>query len=129
MNILVFQHSDHGHAGRLAGTLGGRGIKLDVRRADLVGQDAARGVPASLDGIDVGEPDPDYEASDAKRDVATLLDKLPEKQRTAIRMVKLEEKSVKETSEATGLSESDVKISIHRGLKTLMRLMGEEQTT
>jgi hypothetical protein len=63
---------------------------------------------ASLDGVDVGEPDPDYEASDAKRDVATLLDKLPEKQRTAIRMVKLEEKSVKETAEATGLSESDI---------------------
>jgi RNA polymerase sigma-70 factor (ECF subfamily) len=84
---------------------------------------------ASLDGIEVGESDPDYDASDAKRDVATLLDRLPEKQRTAIRMVKLEERSVKETAEATGLSESDIKISIHRGLKTLMRLMGEEQTT
>ncbi|MFN3464261.1 MAG: sigma-70 family RNA polymerase sigma factor [Terricaulis sp.] len=84
---------------------------------------------APLDGVDVGETDPDYEASDAKRDVATLLDKLPEKQRTAIRMVKLEERSVKETAEATGLSESDIKISIHRGLKTLMRLMGQEQTT
>jgi RNA polymerase sigma-70 factor (ECF subfamily) len=82
-----------------------------------------------LDGVDVGEIDPDYEASDAKRDVAALLDKLPEKQRTAIRMVKLEEKSVREAADATGLSESDIKISIHRGLKTLMRLMGQEQTT
>jgi RNA polymerase sigma-70 factor (ECF subfamily) len=84
---------------------------------------------ASLDGIEVGEVDPDYAASDAKRDVAVLLDKLPEKQRTAIRMVKLEEKSVREAADATGLSESDIKISIHRGLKTLMRLMGQEQTT
>ena len=84
---------------------------------------------ATLDGVDVGEPDPEYAASDARRDVAVLLDKLPEKQRTAIRMVKLEEKSVRETAEATGLSESDIKISIHRGLKTLMRLMGQEQTT
>jgi len=84
---------------------------------------------ASLDGIDLGEPDPDYEASDAKRDVAILLDKLPEKQRTAIRLVKLEEKSVREAADQTGLSESDIKISIHRGLKTLMRLMGQEQTT
>ncbi len=82
---------------------------------------------APLDGIEIGEIDPDYEASDAKRDINTLLDKLPEKQRTAIRMVKLEEKSVKETADATGLSESDIKISIHRGLKTLMRLMGQEQ--
>jgi RNA polymerase sigma-70 factor (ECF subfamily) len=84
---------------------------------------------ASLDGLDFGETDPEYEASDARRDVAVLLDKLPEKQRTAIRMVKLEERSVRETAEATGLSESDIKISIHRGLKTLMRLMGQEQAT
>lgn len=84
---------------------------------------------ASLDGVEVGEVDPDYEASDAKRDVAALLDKLPEKQRIAIRMVKLEEKSVRETADATGLSESDIKISIHRGLKTLMWLMGQEQLT
>jgi RNA polymerase sigma-70 factor (ECF subfamily) len=84
---------------------------------------------ASLDGVDPGELDPDYDASDAKRDVATLLDKLPEKQRRAIRLVKLEEKSVREAAQETGLSESDVKISIHRGLKTLMRLMAQEQTT
>lgn len=84
---------------------------------------------AALDGHDVGEEDAEYEASDARRDVNVLLDKLPEKQRTAIRLVKLEEKSVREASSLTGLSESDIKISIHRGLKTLMRLMGQEQTT
>jgi RNA polymerase sigma-70 factor (ECF subfamily) len=84
---------------------------------------------ASLDGLDVGEPDPEYEASDARRDVAVLLDKLPAKQRTAIRLVKLEEKSVREAAELTGLSESDIKISIHRGLKALMRLMAQEQAT
>jgi RNA polymerase sigma-70 factor, ECF subfamily len=84
---------------------------------------------APLDGLEVGDADPQYEASDARRDVGVLLEKLPEKQRTAIRMVKLEEKSVREAAEATGLSESDIKISIHRGLKTLMRLMGQEQAT
>lgn len=84
---------------------------------------------ASLDGFDAGAADPDYDASDARRDVATLLGKLPEKQRTAIRLIKLEEKSVREAAEETGLSESDIKISVHRGLKTLMRLMVEEQTT
>lgn len=84
---------------------------------------------APLDGLEVGDADPEYEASDAKRDVGVLLEKLPEKQRMAIRLVKLEEKSVREAAEATGLSESDIKISIHRGLKTLMRLMGQEQTT
>jgi RNA polymerase sigma-70 factor (ECF subfamily) len=84
---------------------------------------------ASLDGLDVGDGDPHFEASDARRDVTTLLEKLPEKQRMAIRLVKLEEKSVREASSLTGLSESDIKISIHRGLKTLMRLMAQEQAT
>jgi len=80
---------------------------------------------ASLDGIDFGEADPDFEASDARRDVLTLLDKLPEKQRRAIQLVKLEEKSVREAAAETGYSESDIKVSIHRGLKALTRLMSE----
>lgn len=84
---------------------------------------------ASLDGVEIGETDPDYEASDAKRDVAALLGQLPEKQRTAIQLVKLEEKSVRDAATETGLSESDIKISIHRGLKTLMRLMAGEGAT
>jgi RNA polymerase sigma-70 factor, ECF subfamily len=84
-----------------------------------------RGVHNSIDDLDIGDPDPEYEAADARRDVATLLDKLPEKQRMAIRLVKLEEKSVRDAAALTGYSESDIKISIHRGMKTLMRLMGE----
>jgi RNA polymerase sigma-70 factor (ECF subfamily) len=90
---------------------------------------AKRRTHSSIDGLDLGDADPQYEASDARRDIAVLLDKLPEKQRTAIRLVKLEERSVREASSLTGLSESDIKISIHRGLKTLMRLMGQEQVT
>lgn len=84
---------------------------------------------APLDSVDVGDVDPQFDASDAKRDVAALLDKLPEKQKIAIRLVKLEDRSIREAAAATGLSESDIKISIHRGLKTLMRLMSQEQVT
>ena len=84
---------------------------------------------ASLDGLDVGDVDPDFAASDAKRDLNVLLARLPQKQQTAIRLVKLEDRSIKEAAAATGFTESDIKISIHRGLKTLMRLMGEEQAT
>ncbi|MEQ1619153.1 MAG: sigma-70 family RNA polymerase sigma factor [Terricaulis sp.] len=85
-----------------------------------------RGTHSAIDDIDIGDADPEYDASDARRDVATLLAKLPEKQRAVIRLVKIEEKSVREASEATGYSESDIKISIHRGMKALMRLMGRE---
>lgn len=80
----------------------------------------------NLDGIEVGDLDPDFAASDARRDLNALLERLPAKQQTAIRLVKLEDNSVREAAQATGYTESDIKISIHRGLKTLMRLMRED---
>ncbi len=88
-----------------------------------------RGPHDNIDDVNPGADDPDFNASDAKRDLNALLAKLPAKQQTAIRLVKLEEKSVKEAAALTGFSESDIKISIHRGLHALMRLMSQEQTT
>lgn len=63
---------------------------------------------------------------EARMDAAVLLEKLPPKQRDSIRLVKLEEKSVREAAKITGWGESDIKVSIHRGLRTLARLMREE---
>lgn len=86
-----------------------------------------RGPHNSLDEIELGDSDPEFAAADAKHDIAALLDKLPAKQQTAIRLVKLEEKSVKEAAAETGFSESDIKISIHRGVQALMRLLRQER--
>ena len=61
----------------------------------------------------------DTDASDAKRDLAGLLDTLPDRQRLPIMHVKLQGLSVAETAAVTGMSESAVKVGIHRGLKTL----------
>jgi RNA polymerase sigma factor (sigma-70 family) len=59
------------------------------------------------------------EASDARRDVAGLLETLPDRHRLPILHVKLEGRSVAETAQLTGMSESAVKVGIHRGLKAL----------
>jgi DNA-directed RNA polymerase specialized sigma24 family protein len=48
-----------------------------------------------------------------------LLGRLPQKTRRAIQAVKLKGKSVAEAAERYGMSQSDVKIGIHRGLKAL----------
>jgi RNA polymerase sigma-70 factor (ECF subfamily) len=61
----------------------------------------------------------DHTAAEGTHDMATLLGRLPLKARQAIESVKLEGKSVAETAERYGMSESNVKISIHRGLKAL----------
>jgi RNA polymerase sigma-70 factor, ECF subfamily len=67
------------------------------------------------------------QASDACRDVAVLLDKLPDHQRLPIEMVKLQGLSVAETASRTGMSESAVKVGVHRGLKALAARIRDER--
>lgn len=59
------------------------------------------------------------EAMEARRDIAKLLLQLPERQRLLIRYVKLDGLSVVEAARATGMTESAVKVGVHRGLKAL----------
>jgi RNA polymerase sigma-70 factor (ECF subfamily) len=92
------------------------------RLIDHVRRQRRRGVQAPLED-DTAFTDSESGAADARRDIGVLLAHLPAKQRDAIRLVKLDEKSVRETAQEMGISESDVKISIHRGIKTLSRLM------
>ena len=61
----------------------------------------------------------DTDAADAKKDLGKLLDTLPERQRLPIVHVKLEGLSVAETAQRTGMSESAIKVGVHRGLKAL----------
>ena len=65
------------------------------------------------------------DANCARMDIADLLDTLPAKQARMIRATRIEGLSIAETAQASGLGESDVKISVHRGLKSLMaRIQG-----
>jgi RNA polymerase sigma-70 factor (ECF subfamily) len=63
----------------------------------------------------------------AARDVQRLLDQLPANQASAIRAMRLDGASTLEAARETGLSPALVKVSVHRGLKTLMaRMAGKE---
>lgn len=68
----------------------------------------------------------DEEPAQARRDVGALLEQLPDRQRLPIVHVKLEGMSVAETAELTGMSESAVKVGIHRGLKALAAKIREK---
>ena len=65
----------------------------------------------------------DSDAADARRDVAQLLEQLPERQRLPIIHTKIEGLSVAEAARATGMSESAVKVGVHRGLKALAAMI------
>ena len=64
------------------------------------------------------------DASDARRDLTGLLETLPDRQRLPIEHVKLNGLSVTEAAVLLGMSESAVKVGIHRGLKALGRRVG-----
>ena len=70
---------------------------------------------------------PETEAAGTKRDLAALLARLPDRQRLPIVHMKLEGLSAAETARRTGLSESAVKVGVHRGLKALAALIREER--
>ncbi|WP_072396743.1 sigma-70 family RNA polymerase sigma factor [Hyphomicrobium sp. CS1GBMeth3] len=60
-------------------------------------------------------------------DLAAALDTLPERTRGLIRRVKIEGRSVAEVAASTGMSESAVKVAVHRGLKSLLGRFGGKQ--
>ena len=64
------------------------------------------------------------DASDARRDLAGLLETLPDRQRLPIQHVKLQGLSVTEAAALLGMSESAVKVGSHRGLKALGKRVG-----
>ncbi|MDM0045640.1 sigma-70 family RNA polymerase sigma factor [Variovorax dokdonensis] len=69
--------------------------------------------------------DDSAQAGDAQRDLQVLLSSLPDRQRLPIVHTKLEGLSVAETAQRMGMSESAVKVNVHRGLKALAaRLKG-----
>lgn len=63
----------------------------------------------------------DFEAEAiARLDIDALLDQLSPKQARMIRATRLDGLSVAEAAAAEGIGQSDVKISVHRGLKALV---------
>ncbi len=69
----------------------------------------------------------DDHAHEARRDLFKVLEQLPERQRTAIVCMKVEGLSVVETAQRTGMSESAVKVSVHRGLRALAARLRSER--
>ena len=69
----------------------------------------------------------DTDAGEARRDLAKLLLRLPDRQRLPIVHTKLQGLSVVEAARVTGMSESAVKVGVHRGLKALAAMIKGER--
>ena len=74
-----------------------------------------------------------FAASAANRDERTeadgmlreAIERLPQAQRDAIRLLKLQEMSLKEAASATGMSVTALKVATHRAMKSLRRMFRE----
>jgi RNA polymerase sigma-70 factor (ECF subfamily) len=64
------------------------------------------------------------ESVSAKRDVEKLLARLPPAKRELVRQVKIEGLSTAEAAERGKMSESAVKVGVHRALKSLAAMIG-----
>jgi RNA polymerase sigma-70 factor (ECF subfamily) len=69
----------------------------------------------------------DYAGTESANDLTKLLGELPEKMRRAIQAVKLDGLSVVEAANQCGMSESAVKVNVHRGLKALTASIARER--
>ncbi|EKS34498.1 sigma-70 family RNA polymerase sigma factor [Afipia broomeae] len=71
----------------------------------------------------------DHLGVESSFDVGKLLSRLPEKMQCAIQAVKIDGLSVAEAALKCGISESGVKVGVHRGLKALAKLIAQGTKT
>lgn len=68
----------------------------------------------------------DHSDAESTYDVRRLIERLPKNMQCAIEAVKLDGLSTAEAAKKCGLTESSVKVNVHRGLKTLAILISQE---
>ena len=91
-----------------------------VARYKMIDHFRQNGRTCTIEGLeDILAAEGFAEASDAAADVDRLLDAIPPKQAAAIRATRIEGLSTAEAAERLDLGESDIKVSVHRGLKAL----------
>ena len=69
----------------------------------------------------------DNVGTESAYDLTRLVSRLPDKMRRAIQSVKLDGLSVAEAASECGMSESAVKVNVHRGLKALVNSIARER--
>ena len=98
-----------------------------IARYKMIDHFRARRATVPIDSLaDILAVEGFEESSNARLDIDQLLAGLPPKQANAIRRTRIDGLSVADAADRAGIGLSDLKISIHRGLKTLAaRIRGE----
>lgn len=83
-------------------------------------------IDLELDLVQLDIAFPNNMEPDTNHDLQSLFDNLPKKQREVLELVKIQGLTITEAAARTGFSHSDIKVTVHRAIKTLQkRLQGE----
>lgn len=104
-----------------------RKVKRAVVRVAQDGEGVPE-VPAGLDGESVDRRDEPRVDPELARAALDALARLPDQQREAVVLTKLDGKSVAEAAEIAGTSVGAMKVRAHRGYEALRKLLGGGKT-
>lgn len=76
---------------------------------------------------DVAETNTGFESSEAQESIRVALSALPDGQRKAIEMMKLQGLSLQEASAKTGKSVASLKVTVHRAVKAMRQALERKQ--
>lgn len=96
---------------------------------DFLRRTRASSADVPIDEADMIMAHDDNVDAESSHDLKRLMQRLPEKMRCSIEAVKLDGLSIAEAADRCGISESGVKVNIHRGLKALAALIARETRT
>lgn len=100
-----------------------------VARYKMIDHFRKGGRTCPIEGLeDILEAEDRADASDAAADVERLLDTIPPRQAAAIRATRLGGLSTAEAAAQLNRGESDIKVSVHRGLKALAQKVRDSLT-
>ena len=94
-----------------------------VDRLRRQGRTRARETPLSAEHDHVADAATNFEESTDRHKLEDAVGHLPPRQQQAIRLLKLEEMSLKEAATASGMSVASLKVATHRALISLRRML------
>ena len=91
------------------------------------GRTGARETPLDAEHETFAAPEANYhEAASEARALREAVESLPPGQRDAIRMLKLQEMSLKEAAAVSGMTVAALKVATHRAVKSLRKVLGRQ---
>ncbi len=91
------------------------------------GRTRARETPLDAEHETFAAPEANYhEAASEARALREAVESLPPGQRDAIRMLKLQEMSLKEAAAVSGMTVAALKVATHRAVKSLRKVLGRQ---